>query len=112
MNLTYLDVADWFVILAAVVVGVVGSARFVRLVTNDKWPPVVRFRIWWDSKTEKYGEEGWVVLFHCPWCFAPYVVAVNLAAALLSDLHPAWWVINGWLAASYAASWIVFHDED
>ena len=114
MNLTYLDVPDWFVILAAVVVGVVGSARFVRLVTADKWPPIVKFRIWWESKTEKPDspDEGWVLLFKCLWCFAPWVVAVNLAAALLSDLHPVWWIVNGWLAASYATSWLVFHDED
>lgn len=112
MNLTYLDVADWFVIVSAVVVGVVGSARFVRLVTADKWPPIVKFRIWWESKTEQYGEEGWVLLFKCLWCFAPWVVAANLAWALLSDLHWSWWIVNGWLAASYATSWVVYHDED
>jgi hypothetical protein len=107
---TWLDVLT---IIAAVIVGVVGSARFVRLVTADKWPPIVKFRIWWEGKTEGDNpDEGWVLLFKCLWCFAPWVVAVNLAAALLSDLHPAWWVINGWLAASYAASWLVFHDED
>jgi hypothetical protein len=28
-----------------------------------------------------------------------------------SDLDKSWWVANGWLAASYAASWIVVRDD-
>lgn len=112
MNLDY-SLGDTFIVLAAVVVGIVGSARFVRLVTADKFPPIVKLRMWWDSKTEGDDpEEGWGLLLHCLWCFAPWVVAANLAWALLSDLQPAWWVCNGWLAASYATSWLVFHDED
>jgi len=112
MNLTYLDVPDWFVIIAAVAVGVLGSARVVRLITADKFPPVVRFRIWWDAHTERTPGEGWNLLAHCLWCLAPWVVAADLAWALLSDLQAAWWVVNGWMAASYVASWLVFHDED
>ena len=98
-----------FVIIAAVVVGVVATARFTRLVVSDSFPPIVRIRMGWDRLTR---DGSWSELAHCPWCFAPYATAANLAAAILSDLHPAWWIVNGWLAASYAASWIVFHDED
>lgn len=96
MNLQYLDVADWFVIVAAALVGIVASARFVRLITADKFPPAVWLRIKWDNLTDKDGDgEGWSLLAHCPWCLAPWVVAANLAWALLSDLQPAWWVCNG-----------------
>ena len=112
MNLNF-SLDDHFTVIMAALVGIVGSARFVRLVTADKWPPIVKFRMWWESKTERDNpDEGWVLLFKCLWCFAPWVVAANLAWALLSDLQPAWWVCNGWLAASYATSWLVFHDED
>lgn len=97
--------------IAATVVGVIGSARITRLVTMDKFPLSVRLRIWWDDHVPE-DTNLWNPLLHCPWCFGPWVVLVNLTAALLSDLHPAWWLVNGWMAASYAASWIVFHDED
>ena len=30
---------------------------------------------------------------------------------LLSDLHPVWWIVNGWLAASYVVSMIVERDD-
>lgn len=104
---------DHFEVLMAIIVLVVSSARLVRLITSDKFPPMVWLRVKWDDRFDKDGSgEGWGLLLHCPWCAAPYVVAANLAWALLSDLQPAWWVCNGWLAASYAASWIVFHDED
>lgn len=98
-----------FIIVAAVVVGVVGTARLVRLVTSDTFPPTVWWRIKWAEITN---DNEWSKLFSCLWCFSPYVTAANLAWALLSDLHWAWWVFNGWMAASYVASWLVFHDED
>lgn len=105
-----MTVHDYLYIAAAVVVGVVGSGRLVRLVTGDTWPPSVRVRIWWEDHTRG----GWEKLLTCPWCFAPYVVAGTLAWFLLSDgwVRTAWWVFYGWLAASYAVSWVVFHDED
>lgn len=97
------------IIVAAVVVGVLGAARLTRLMVADEFPPLEWLKM---RYLVLVGESSWAKLVECPWCFAPYVVAVDLAAALLSDLHPAWWIFNGWMAASYAASWIVFHDED
>lgn len=109
MRLDSLPLSPTVAFFLAVVVGVLGSARFVRLITADKYPPVVRLRIWWADHTK---EEGWEPLLNCPWCFAPYVVGLNLALAILTHTHPIWWLVNGWLAASYVASWVVFHDED
>ena len=105
-----MTVHDYLYYAAAVVVGVIGTARIVRLVTGDTWPPSVRIRIWWEDHTRG----GWEKLLTCPWCFGPYATAGVLAWFLLSDgwARTAWWVFLGWLAASYAVSWIVFHDED
>lgn len=100
---------ETLLVIAAVVVGVLGSARIVRLVVADEFPPVEWVKTRWLVLT---GEGSWSKLITCPWCLAPYVVAANMAAALLSDLHAAWWIFNGWMAASYATSWVVFHDED
>lgn len=100
-----------FYAIAAALVGIMGSARLVRLIVNDSYPPVVWLRIKWDDKTHK---SLWNKLMHCPWCLSPYTTAVVLAWYLLSDgwARDAWWIFNGWLAASYVASWVVFHDED
>ena len=99
---------DELVVAAAASVGVVAAARLTRLVTKDHWPPMSFVRRKYVEMTE--GTE-WSVLAECPFCVAPYVVAADLAWALRSDLDRPWWVVNGWLAASYAASWIVVRDD-
>ncbi len=99
---------DSWVTAAAVPVGVVAAARLTRLVTKDHWPPMAAVR---RKYVELTGDSEWSVLAECPFCVAPYVVAADLAWALRSDLGKSWWVANGWLAASYAASWIVVRDD-
>jgi hypothetical protein len=99
---------DPLTIVAAAAVGVVSAARLTRLVTKDHWPPMSFVRRKYVEMTE--GSE-WSVLAECPFCVAPYVVAADLAWALKSDLGKNWWVANGWLAASYAASLIVVRDD-
>jgi hypothetical protein len=94
--------------VAAAIVGVLSAARLTRLLVADDFPPVVRVRIWWDGVTK---DGSWSKLVRCPWCASPYISAIILAWALLSGLHWTWWVFNGWLAGSYAASMIAFHDE-
>ena len=103
-----MSMKDPLTIAAASAVGVVGAARLTRLVTKDHWPPMAYVRRKYVELTE--GTE-WSVLAECPFCVAPYVVAADLAWALRSDLDRSWWVTNGWLAASYAASWIVVRDD-
>jgi hypothetical protein len=99
---------DELVVAAAASVGVVAAARLTRLVTKDHWPPMSWARRKYVEMTK--GTE-WSVLAECPFCVAPYVVAADLTWALRSDLDKKWWVVNGWLAASYAASWIVVRDD-
>lgn len=96
-------------LLWAVVVGTVASARLVRLVVADSYPPSVKLRMWWSHVTK---EGPWEPLLNCPWCFAPYVVTLNLAIAIWSDFHPIWWYVNAVLALSYVSSWLAYHDED
>jgi hypothetical protein len=96
------------VVAAAASVGVVAAARLTRLVTKDHWPPMAYVRNKYVELTE--GTE-WSVLAECPFCVAPYVVAADLAWAMQSQLDTKWWVVNGWLAASYAASLIVVRDD-
>jgi len=99
---------DEMVVGAAVGVGVLGAARLTRLITKDHWPPMSFARRKYVELTE--GTE-WSVLAECPFCVAPYVVAADLAWAVRSDLGRRWWLVNGWLAASYAASLIVVRDD-
>ena len=98
---------DPLVVAAAFVLGVLGTARATRLVVDDTYPPMA----WLRDRWRRLVNDGpWAELVDCAFCAAPYIAAVNLAAALLSDLHPAWWIVNGWLAAAYSASMIVVRD--
>src|SRR3954463_8400617 len=99
---------DEVVVGAAGGVGVLGAARLTGLITKDPWPPMSFARRKYVELTE--GTE-WSVLAECPFCVAPYVVAADLAWAVRSDLGRRWWLVNGWLAASYAASLIVVRDD-
>jgi hypothetical protein len=113
MSPEFAYIANAVTIIAAVIVGIGGSARIIRVVTGDDFPPTVWLAARWVNLT-KGG--SWSKIVECLWCLSPYVVAANLAWFLLSEGHDttraAWWIFNGWLAASYAASWVVFHDED
>ncbi len=99
---------DPLAVAAAAAVGVVGAARITRLVTKDHWPPMAFVR---RKYVELTGDSEWSVLAECPFCVAPYVVAADLAWAVNSDLDKKWWLFNGWMAASYAAAWIVVRDD-
>lgn len=102
--------SPYFLYVAAALVGVVATGRAVRLISQDVFPPSAWVRDRWVRLVR--GHETWSLLIECPWCLAPYVAAANLTWALATDLQPAWWIVNGWLAAAYAASWLVIHDED
>jgi len=93
----------------AVLVGLMACARLTRLLVNDDFPPSVWLRLKWEAWTHN---GPWSKLATCLWCAAPYIVAADIAWALLSSLHWSWWLFNGWMAASYVVSWLVFHDED
>lgn len=107
----------WAVFLLAVVVGVLSAGRITRLITADSWPPVLwakeRWTVW-TSKSER--RQAWWLLFSCHWCFSPWVTLVVGAWAVVDVLLDGvldwpWWVVNGWLAASYLVAMVVHRDE-
>lgn len=116
---------DPLTLTAAFIVGVIATARAVRLLTHDHYPPAAALRRWWFNQTLAKGgwRAGWVLLLSgeeghgCPFCAAPYVAAVNLAWALLAGVtwdgfwSQAWWVVNAWAAVSYLAAMLVVRDE-
>lgn len=115
---------DPLALLVLSIVGVLGIARAVRLVTSDSWPPIKALRDRWKVRTGQWVdghlEPGpWTDLFTCPFCFAPYPTALALAGAIwaglwspdLGTLAGWWWVLAVWAAASYAAAMVVVRDE-
>lgn len=96
-------------LVAAVIIGVLGSARLTRLLTEDTWPPSVWVRLKWAEITD---DGPWSDLVTCPWCAAPWIVGINLVLALVTDLHPAWLIFNGWMAASLVVSWVAIKAGD
>lgn len=104
---------SWPVLAAAVLVGTLAAARVTRLLTADHWPPVEALRNRWDSWTALTERRaGWTILLHCPWCLSPWITAAAGLSAVLSHLAWWWWAGAGWLALSYAAGWLTYHDED
>lgn len=95
------------VVTAVIAVG--AAARLTRLVVEDEYPPMVWIRMQWDRVTR---DGGWSKLAHCGWCASPYMAALVLGVGYLLDWPTWWYAVTAWLAASYAAGWIVYHDED
>lgn len=113
--MAYLEIA------LAALIGVLSVARLTRLVTQDTYPPVAWLRGKWDQINEKtVTRDGatfkipgpWTDMLHCPYCFSTWAAIPVLAWALLSDLSPAWWIVNGWLAGIYVAAMIVVRDGE
>lgn len=112
--------------IAVAVVTVVSSSRITRLLTWDKFPPVLHVRdvyAEWTDKTDRRRE--WQVLAFCGYCMSFWVTAFIVLWADLAGmfdgkpagdwadwLEPAWWLVNGTLAASYLAAILMAHDGD
>ena len=102
-----------FVLVIAIIVGVLSVTRVVRLIVDDAWPPVTRLR---DIYARKASEE-WLPLIECPWCVAPYVSLPAVAWFALLVAFPSWtavlwiwWVVNAWAAVSWLAAYISMRD--
>lgn len=126
-------------LLVAFVLGVLATARLVRLVVHDQWPPILEARLflmnWFIQREDRARERGdadrrrwdpryllrfgWMPVITCPFCFAPYAAAVVLAITIavgiwspdLGTLTGWWWVLAVWAAGSYLASIVVVYDE-
>ena len=108
IDIPSLTVSESLGLLGVTLLIVLGSARIVRLIAFDSYPPSTWLRIQWDNRVT--GE--WNSLIHCAYCLAPYIVLVNLAVGMLSNWFIGWVIINVWLAASYLASIVVAYDGD
>lgn len=93
------------VFIAVVAVGSI--ARLARLLVHDHWPPVVWLRRHWDRHTD-----GWNLLLHCHFCIAVWLAFAIILWGHFTDWNLVWWLINGSLAASYAAAFVVTYDGD
>ena len=108
---------DWFVVLLAIAVIVLGSARLTRVIWYDKFPPAAWLRAKWDDLTERPGTKRmqWNLLLHCPWCLS-FWVALGCVGWFIGGWYVewimwAWWVFWGTLAASYVGTIILVRDE-
>jgi len=97
-----------FVLVCAVIVGILSVARTARLIGFDEYPPMAWLRQKW---YDRFGDEGWGKLVYCPFCATPYLAAGMIAWAWLSDLHWSWWLVNGWWGLSYISAMVVAYDQ-
>lgn len=103
------DGLSHFTVVAAVLIGVLSTARTARLLTFDDYPPAMWLRT---KYLVAVGPDGkWAPLARCPFCLSPYLSVGMFGWAWLSDLHWTWWVINGVWAGSYLAASAVAYDE-
>lgn len=111
------------VLLLAVLTGTLAVARATRLITSDRYPPMLWLRLRFINWTYAGPDwrKGWQPLAECPFCVAPYAAAVNLTWALIVSPWAGdfstwsagwwWWIVNLWAAVSYAAAMVVVRDE-
>jgi hypothetical protein len=102
--------SDLVTIILYAIVGIIASARITRLVVADDYPLIVKARVAWDNNVRGL----WNKLLHCHWCFAPWATLLVGFLAWLCDYHGVpvvWFIVFGWLAASYLASMVVQFDE-
>jgi hypothetical protein len=97
-----------FVWVIAFIVGILSAGRLTRLVVHDSFPPSVKFRMWWDDKTDG---SLWNPLFNCHWCLSFWITLPIGLWAWLSNLHTSWWVFNAIMAASYVVPMVIERDQ-
>lgn len=114
-------------LLAAYVLAVIATARAVRLIVHDDYPPTAALRRWWFNQTVAKGgwRKDWAPVIvgrdggsGCPFCCAPYVAAVVLTIEIVVGVWSpgwswasVWWVGAVWASLSYLASMLVVRDE-
>jgi len=107
---------EWWHLLIAVVVGVVGAARLTRVLTYDDYPPSIAVRVWWQKVTK---DGPWAKLVSCPWCAGPWITLIMIVSFIVAALLyrdaawvlTLWWLFWGWLCLSYWVSQYVHFDE-
>jgi hypothetical protein len=115
-----LELDPHFVLVLAIAVGILGSARLTRVITYDDYPPAEWVRERWTyltrsrrhSTPERIVPGAWSKLVTCWWCATPYVTAGCAAHGYFTSLHWSWWAVWGVLGASYVAAMVIARDGD
>lgn len=100
--------------IGLLLIGVISVARMARLLTFDDFPPVEVARQWAYNRLPS----SWSKLVTCPFCLAPYLMAVQIAwfavayhqGGTSSWFVWGWLVPNMWWALSYVAAIVVAYD--
>lgn len=95
--------------VAVAVITVMSSARLTRLATFDLFPPVKWLR---DKYADWTDGSDWQLLAFCGYCASFWLTGAVLLWGWLTDWQTAWWLLNGTLAASYAAAIVMTLDQD
>ncbi len=108
-----MDINDRFLLVLAIITASIATARMTRLLVDDAWPPVKRFR---ERYVNRVGDE-WEPLFECPFCVSAYFALPQVIwfAAMVNWpdawwLSVPWWIGNGWFALMYVAALINVRD--
>lgn len=122
-------VDDPFMLVLAIITGLLAVTRVTRLIVDDDYPPIVwlkdRYVVWLVRKfrAEESNENArradrWAKLVECPWCTAPYVALPAVVWFALLVQFPTWtvnnwlwWCVNGWAAASWVAAFATLRDQ-
>ena len=95
--------------IAIAVIAVFSSARFTRLLTFDKFPPIASVRNWYADRTDG---SDWQVLAFCGYCMSVWVTTAVVLWGYYADWNTPWLLVNGISAASYGAAIVMANDGD
>lgn len=103
-----------YLFTVALIVLVLAVTRATRLIVDDTYPPVERFRQWFVGKVP----DEWGKLVECPWCCSPYLALGAVGWFTLLVAFPSWtwlvyvwWIVNGTGALSWMAAFLTLRDE-
>lgn len=106
--------------VAVAIVTILSAARFTRLATIDKFPPVKAVREWYEDKTDG---SDWQWLTLCGYCFSFWATALVVVWGWFSGVYGSglgrpenhvafliWWAFNATFAMSYLAAIVMAND--
>lgn len=101
---------QWVAIAA---ISILSTARIIRLITWDSFPPSIWLRMKWDQITR---DGSWSLLAHCGYCLGVWVAFGVVLWGYWSDWDgpwgTLWWIVNGSLSVAYLGAIVMIHDGD
>ena len=99
---------EWWVYALAALVSVIGVGRIVRLITYDKFPPMIALRERWIEITH---DGPWSQLVKCGFCLSVWITPISWAWAWASNLHWSWWAAHLLVTCMYLSAILVAYDQ-